>query len=105
MTQAKQAEPPSWFRPPVFMIGQNSRGNWVVQDQKVSAGGYSWIVMRHSALCAQRTDIAPRLSESIDLKVSDGSTCRISSGQRRGSRASAEERLKSCPPSAATSRS
>jgi hypothetical protein len=34
MKQTKQAEPPSWFRPPVFTVGQNRRGNWVVRDQK-----------------------------------------------------------------------
>ena len=39
MKQAKQAEPPSWFRPPVFMVGQNRRGNWVVRDQKGVCGG------------------------------------------------------------------
>jgi len=39
MIQAKQAEPPSWLRPPVFMIGQDCRGNWVVQDQKGVRGG------------------------------------------------------------------
>jgi hypothetical protein len=39
MKQAQQSEPPSLFRPPVFMIGQNRRGNWVVQDQKRMAGG------------------------------------------------------------------
>ena len=39
MKQAKQAEPPSWFRPPVFTVGQNRRGNWVVRDQKGVCGG------------------------------------------------------------------
>jgi hypothetical protein len=39
MKQAQQTEPPSLFRPPVFMIGQDRRGNWVVQDQKRMAGG------------------------------------------------------------------
>lgn len=39
MIQAKQAEPPSWLRPPVFMIGQDRRGNWVVRDQKGIRGG------------------------------------------------------------------
>ena len=48
MIQAKQAEPPSWLRPPVFMIGQDDRGNWVVQDQKGIRGGL--FVNRESAL-------------------------------------------------------
>ena len=39
MKQALQTEPPSLFRPPVFMIGQDRCGNWVVQDQKRIAGG------------------------------------------------------------------
>ena len=39
MTQAKQAEPPSWLRPPPFLIGQDRHGNWVVQDQKGICGG------------------------------------------------------------------
>ena len=39
MTQAREAEPPSWFHPAIFTIGQNSRGNWVVQDQEGICGG------------------------------------------------------------------
>jgi hypothetical protein len=39
MRQAEQAEPPSWLRPPVFTIGQDRRGNWVVLDQKGIHGG------------------------------------------------------------------
>jgi len=39
MTQAEQAEPPSWLRPPLFKVGRNGRGNWVVQDQKGIRGG------------------------------------------------------------------
>jgi hypothetical protein len=48
MTQAEQAEPPSWFRPPVFKVGQNSRGNWVVADQTGVCGGL--FVNRDAAL-------------------------------------------------------
>jgi hypothetical protein len=39
MTQTNQAEPPSWLRPPLFMIGRDHRGNWIVQDQKGTRGG------------------------------------------------------------------
>jgi hypothetical protein len=39
MIQEKQAEPPSWLRPPLFMLGQDLRGNWVVQEQKGARGG------------------------------------------------------------------
>ncbi len=34
-----ETEPPSCLRPPLFMIGQDSRGNWVVRDQSGSRGG------------------------------------------------------------------
>ena len=33
------AEPPSPSRSSLFMIGKNSRGNWVVQDQRGTRGG------------------------------------------------------------------
>jgi hypothetical protein len=32
-------EPPSCLRPPIFLIGQNSQGNWVVQDKAGARGG------------------------------------------------------------------
>lgn len=50
MTQAKQAEPPSTslLRRPLFMIGQDERGNWVVQDEYGSSGGL--FVNRDAAL-------------------------------------------------------
>jgi hypothetical protein len=33
------AEPPSCATPPLFMIGRDGRGNWVVQDQSGVRGG------------------------------------------------------------------
>ena len=54
MKQAKQAEPPSWFRPPVFMVGQDRRGNWVVRDQKGVCGGL--FVTRDAALRFARAE-------------------------------------------------
>jgi hypothetical protein len=54
MTEAKPAEPPSWLRPPVFMIGQDHHGNWVVQDQKGIAGGL--FVTRDAALRYVRSE-------------------------------------------------
>jgi hypothetical protein len=54
MTDAKQAEPPSLFRPPVFTIGQDRCGNWVVQDQKGIAGGL--FVTRDAALRYVRSE-------------------------------------------------
>jgi hypothetical protein len=35
----KSSEPPSQLQPPLFMIGQDGRGNWVVQDQNRLRGG------------------------------------------------------------------
>ncbi len=54
MIQAKQAEPPSWLRPPVFMIGQDERGNWVVQDLRGICGGM--FVSREAALRYVRSE-------------------------------------------------
>ena len=39
MSQAKQAELPSWLRSPPFMVGQDRRGNWVVRDPRGIRGG------------------------------------------------------------------
>ena len=54
MIGAKQAEPPSWLRPPLFMIGQNERGHWVVQDLKGICGGM--FVSRAAALRYVRSE-------------------------------------------------
>jgi hypothetical protein len=54
MKQVQQAEPPSLFRPPVFVIGQDQRGNWVVQDQTGTAGGL--FVTRDAALRYVRSE-------------------------------------------------
>ena len=40
MKQAEKAtEPPSCLQPPIFMIGRDSRGNWVAQEQGGARGG------------------------------------------------------------------
>jgi hypothetical protein len=40
MEKAEQAgEPPSCLLPPTFMIGCNSRGNWVAQEKSGTRGG------------------------------------------------------------------
>ena len=40
MAQAEQTdEPPSCLRSPIFMIGRDSGGNWVVQEQSGARGG------------------------------------------------------------------
>ncbi len=35
----KAAEPPSCLQPPIFMIGQDSKGNWVAQEKSGARGG------------------------------------------------------------------
>ena len=54
MTKAEKAEPPSWLRPPLFMIGQDCRGNWVVEDQNGVCGGL--FVDRDAALRFVRSE-------------------------------------------------
>jgi hypothetical protein len=54
MTQDQQSKPPSWLRPPLFMVGQDSRGNWVVQDKKGMRGGL--FVNREAALRYVRSE-------------------------------------------------
>jgi hypothetical protein len=39
MSKEQETEPPSCLRIPLFMVGQDSRGNWVVQDQSRTRGG------------------------------------------------------------------
>lgn len=56
--EAKEVEPPSWLRPPVFMIGQDRRGNWVVQDQSGIRGGL--FVDRDAALRYVRAENGER---------------------------------------------
>jgi hypothetical protein len=74
MIQAKQAEPPSWLRPPLFMVGQDRRGNWVVKDQKGMCGGL--FVDRDAALRFVRAENGYRLqavvmvSEALELEMS-----------------------------------
>jgi hypothetical protein len=54
MTRDQQGEPPSWLKPPVFMMGQDQRGNWVVQDQQWVRGGL--FVNREAALRYLRSE-------------------------------------------------
>lgn len=48
MMQSKQAEPPSCEKHPVLLVGQDCRGNWVVQEQSGNCGGL--FVSRDAAL-------------------------------------------------------
>jgi hypothetical protein len=54
MTKEQKSEPPSWLRPPLFMVGQDGRGNWVVQEQKGMRGGL--FVNREAALRYVRSE-------------------------------------------------
>jgi hypothetical protein len=54
MKQDQENEPPSLLRPPLFMMGQNRRGNWVVQDKKGMRGGL--FVSREAALRYVRSE-------------------------------------------------
>jgi hypothetical protein len=77
MTQTNQAEPPSWLRPPLFMIGRDHRGNWVVQDQTGTRGGL--FVDRDAAMRFVRFEGGDRpqafimVSEPIELDMSRNS--------------------------------
>jgi len=74
MIHAKEAEPPSWLRPPLFTIGQDRRGNWVVKNQKGLCGGL--FVDRDAALRFVRAENGYRpqavviVSEVIELEMS-----------------------------------
>ena len=74
MAKAEKAEPPSWLRPPLFMIGQDCRGNWVVQDQNGVCGGL--FVDRDAALRFVRSETGYRpravvmVSEGLELDMS-----------------------------------
>jgi hypothetical protein len=54
MNRAKEAEPPSWLQTLPFMVGQDQRGNWVVQEQNGVRGGL--FVDRDAALRFVRSE-------------------------------------------------
>ena len=73
ITAKESAEPPSWSRPRLFTIGQDSHGHWVVQDEQGTCGGL--FVDRDAALRFVRAEngycpaIVVMESENIELKV------------------------------------
>jgi hypothetical protein len=74
MKQTEKApEPPSRFRPPVFMIGQDSRGHWVAQEPSGTRGGL--FVSRGEALKFAKSegDAHPHaivwVSENLELNT------------------------------------
>jgi len=50
----KASEPPSCLQPPLFMIGQDSRGHWVAQESNGARGGL--FVSRGEALKYARSE-------------------------------------------------
>jgi hypothetical protein len=58
MKQEQDDEPPSRLRSPPFMVGQDSHGNWVVQDQSGICGGL--FVDRAEALRFVRSETGNR---------------------------------------------
>jgi len=74
--QSHDIEPPSCLRFPLFMIGQDSHGNWVVQDQSGLRGGL--FVDRAEALRFVRLENGNRpqafvaVSGILELDVSRG---------------------------------
>jgi hypothetical protein len=83
MIRVKQAEPPSWLRPPLFMLGQNLRGNWVVQQRNGTRGGL--FVDREAALRFIRAETGYRpqavVMVSAILELDTG--CEISAVAQR----------------------
>ena len=54
MMKTQQSEPPSRRRPPLFMVGQDGRGNWIAQDKEGMRGGL--FVNREAALRYVRSE-------------------------------------------------
>jgi hypothetical protein len=65
MQNAQKAEPPSRVDRPFFMIGQDSHGNWVVQDQAGIRGGL--FVDRSEALRFVRAEGGERMSSCVTV--------------------------------------
>jgi hypothetical protein len=63
MIKESESEPPPCLRPPVFMIGQDSRGNWVVRNQSGLRGGL--FVGRAEALRYVRSESGRRASAVV----------------------------------------
>ncbi len=76
MKQERSSEPPSCLQSPLFMVGQDSHGNWVVQDQSGTRGGL--FVDRLDALRyvraenANRTQAYVAVSGVFELDMSRG---------------------------------
>jgi hypothetical protein len=73
MMKDQKSEPPSRLRPPLFVVGRDGRGNWVVQDQGGMRGGL--FVNREAALRYVRSEngfkppAVVMVSRNIELDV------------------------------------
>jgi hypothetical protein len=63
MRKEAESEPPSCLRQRVFMMGQDSQGNWVVRDQSGDRGGL--FVGRAEALRYVRFESGDRPSSIV----------------------------------------
>ena len=71
-------DPPSYLRSPIFVIGKNSKGNWVVQERSRMRGGL--FVDRARALKFVKSECGPDphailwVSGLLELDLSVAST-------------------------------
>jgi hypothetical protein len=65
MRLAQEAEPPSCLHSTLFMVGQDSHGNWVVRDQDGIRGGL--FVDRAQALRFVRSETGDCSQAFIDV--------------------------------------
>ena len=85
MKQAEKAtEPPSCLQLPIFMIGRDSRGNWVAQEKSGARGGL--FVDRAGALKFAKTENGNRPHAVVwvsgVLELDTGASSPIASEQR-----------------------
>ena len=66
MEQQQTSEPPSCLQAPLFMVGRDSHGNWVVQDQSGARGGL--FVDRLDALRFVRSENANRTQSYVAVR-------------------------------------
>ena len=97
MTNAKGAAPPSQLRRPLFILGQNGRGDWVVQDQNGACGGL--FVDRKAALGFVRAQNRRQphnlvvVSRILELDLSDSHRIQLSRDAQAQSAAATRDAL------------
>jgi hypothetical protein len=95
MKQGKEAaEPPSCLQPPIFVIGRDSKGNWVAQEQSGMRGGL--FIDRASALKFAKAESGrdPRAIVWVSgvLELDTSATVVSTSEQRRAETVARERR-------------